>query len=77
MESWILEAAQMTIAGLVIAYILYTLAFSAREEQRREEADQLRRSFERREIERADRRNRNIGPPLGHKERRMVARRSR
>jgi len=77
MNSWILEAVQMTIAGLVIAYIFYTLAFSSREEARREQADSLRRSFERREVERSDRRRRNAGPPPGLKERRMLARRTR
>jgi len=77
MNSWILEAVQMTIAGLVIAYIFCTLALSSREEARREQADSLRRNFERREIERSDRRRRNAGPPQGLKERRVLTRRAR
>lgn len=76
MQNWMLEAAQMAIAGLVMAYILYTLMFSSREERRREHSEQQRRGFERRGLERADRRRANLGPPDGLKERRMVSRRS-
>ena len=77
MENWILEAAQLAIAALVVMYIFYTLAFSAREEERRQQAEANRRTFERREIERLDRRRGNQGPPPGLKERRLMARRSR
>lgn len=77
MENWILEAAQLTIAALVVVYIFYTLAFSAREEERRQQAETNRRTFERREIERYDRRRGNQGPPQGLKERRLMIRRGR
>lgn len=77
METWILEAAQLTIASLVMVYIFYTVVFSSREEERRQQADAVRRGFERREIERKDRRRGNLGPPQGLKERRLLLRRSR
>ena len=77
MENWILEAAQLAIAALVVMYIFYTLAFSAREEERRQQAEANRRTFERREIERQDRRRGNLGPPRGLKERRQLVRRDR
>ena len=72
MSNSLFELGQMVLALLVFGYIFYTLAFSGKEAARREAQNRARHGFERREVERVERRQKNQGPPDGHAERRKV-----
>lgn len=65
------------IAGwlALFAFIVYRLLFSPTEEQRRLQAERQQRRFERREAERNDRRQRDLGPPPAQPDRRQGGRR--
>lgn len=72
----IIEVGQVLLAIAVFGYIFYLLAFSGKEEARREAHENVHRGFERREAERVERRIDNKGPPPPGEERRTSARRS-
>ena len=74
MESWMLDMGLMAVAVLLMVYAVFKLLFSSSEAQRRELAARPRPTFERREAERTDRRQRHGAPPAGV-ERRVAPRR--
>ena len=74
MDNWMFELALVSVAVVLIAVGLYKLLFSAAEESRRETALRPRPRFNRREVERSDRRQRRASPP-NDQERRVASRR--
>mgnify|MGYP000972649463 CR=1 FL=1 len=65
MDSWIFDAILVSIAVLLMLFAVYKLLFSAEEQARRDLLMRPKPRFERRQAERADRRQRSEPPPEG------------
>jgi Flp pilus assembly protein TadB len=76
MGTWV-EIGQIVLAIAVFAYIFYLLAFSGREEARRQREQAAYRGFERRELERIERRAAGEATPPAGQERRHSPRRGK
>ena len=76
MGTWV-EVGQIVLAIAVFGYIFYLLAFSGREEARREQEQASYRGFERREPERVERRTAGEATPPTGQERRQGPRRDK
>lgn len=75
MQNWLLEIIEIVIAVLVMGFIFFRLAFSGKEDARRQAAVNGHRGFERRDAEQRDRRRSDLGPPPGSSDRRVNRRR--
>lgn len=74
MGHWMLDVLLVAIAVLLMAVAVYKVMFSAAEEERREMQHKPRLRFERRELERRDRRQRRGQGPGGIERRQLVRR---